>query len=57
MKLKQRTDYKLRQQCTAKDLEAICYFNKIIKNYKSMLLLSKNILTLSKYNESSGFAT
>jgi len=36
-----RPDYNLRQQCTAKDLEAICYFNRIIKNYKRILKLEK----------------
>ena len=38
---KQRPEYKLRQQCTANDLKVICYFNRIIKNYKRMLLLEK----------------
>lgn len=56
MQNKQRPDYHLRQQCTAKDLEAICYFNRIIKNYKRMLFLEKSS-NIAKNNKSIGLTT
>lgn len=37
----QRPDYHLRQQCGVKELKAISFLNKIIKNYKRMLNLEK----------------